>query len=195
MPPIDDGRRSPIPITAICLLALSATAALPARADDRERTTVIGTVATTEGSSKIHTEVVEECIQTLPSPDQLRPVTDAKAEYLKAINGDPNDSGSVRTWSAVVSVTYSLYQKKLVVVTTSSVERSEPVLKEVEGRFDRSVQFQSNSDNGDAFAGIGLAKKYYFSTPEKAAADAVRRAEAWIEEKRGFLCGPGGGGG
>lgn len=184
-----DFTRTPLICTLVLSLVLL-TVADVARADDAERKTltVVGANAGGVGGSQINSEIIEECIQTLPSLDQLQPITDARSEFLKAINGDIEHNASVRSYSAVVDVTYSIYQKKLVVVTTSSIERSEPVFREVEGRFDRLMQFRSNPENGDSFAGRDLAKDFYFSTPEAAIADAKRRAEAWINQKKAFLC-------
>ena len=91
-------------------------------------------------------------------------VADSTSRFLKNINGNPEDNRSVRTYSAVVEVPYVIRQKTLVVVTTNSVERSEPVFREVNGRFDRSIRFASNPENGDMYAGRELVKEYFFST-------------------------------
>ena len=73
-------------------------------------------------------------------------------------------------------------------MTTNSVERSEPVFREVDGRFDRVVQFKSNPENGDAYSGRALVRNYYFSSEQVAIDDAMRRAEAWIKQKRAVMC-------
>ncbi len=176
----------------LALVAVLTAAAGSAVAEEPRKSiaTIVATESPADGTSQIHTEVLEECIMTLPTLEQLQPVTDARSEFLKAINGDIENNASTRTFSATVSVTYSLYQKKLVVVTANTVEKSEPVLREVDGRFDQSVVFESNPENGDSFAGRDLVKEYYFSTPEGAAADAMRKAEAWIKQKQALLCGP-----
>lgn len=142
------------------------------------------------GGSQIEKTVIEECIMHIPSLSDLRPVAEARAKFVKAINGDLEDNRSVRTYSASVEVTYVVHQKMLVVVTTSSVERSEPVLQEVSGRFDKSVRFESNSQNGDMFGGRDLVKSYFFSSEEKAVEDVMRRAQAWVEQKGAVLCTP-----
>ena len=167
----------------LALVAVLTAAAGSAVAEEPRKSiaTIVATESPADGTSQIHTEVLEECIMTLPTLEQLQPVTDARSEFLKAINGDIENNASTRTFSATVSVTYSLYQKKLVVVTANTVEKSEPVLREV---------FESNPENGDSFAGRDLVKEYYFSTPEGAAADAMRKAEAWIKQKQALLCGP-----
>jgi hypothetical protein len=160
-------------------------------AEEKERSihTVVG-AGSVDGSSQIQKEVIEECIMRVPSLDQLRPVADSTSRFLKAINGDLDHNASVRTWSARIELTYVVHQKTLVVVTTNSVESTDPVFREVGGRFDRSILFESNPENGDMFHGRGLAKEYFFSSEEKAVADATRRARAWLEQKSAVLCSP-----
>ena len=171
------------------LLASGLGIASPGQADESLRSVhaLVG-VGGVDGSSQIQKEVIEECIMQLPTLEQLRPVVDAKALFLKNINGELDNNASVRTYSAVIDLTYAVFQKTLVVVTTNSVERSEPVFREVGGRFDQSIRFESNSENGDMFYGRDLAKEYFFSTQEAAIDDAKRRAQAWIEQKRAVMC-------
>jgi len=146
--------------------------------------------ASSEGASRIEKQVIEECIMHIPGLDELRPVADSTSMFLKNINGKVDDNRSVRTYSAVVEVPYVIRQKMLVVVTTSSIERSEPVFREASGRFDRSIRFVSNSENGDMFAGRNLVREYFFSSEQKAEDDALRRARAWIEQQLSILCAP-----
>lgn len=163
--------------------------AAPGLADDvtRKITTVVaGNLP--EGASKIDKQVVEECIASLPKESDLAPVVDAKSKYLRSINGDDSVNGSVRTYSATVVVPYLVRQKQLVIVTSASVEKSEPVLQEVIGRFDRSITFTSNPENGDHFGGRDLVKEYYFSNEAAAIEDAMRRARAWLKQQRSVMC-------
>ncbi len=181
-----------LPDTRAALIILSCVLApaLAATADEVERriTTVVSGGTLADGSSQIEKQVIEECVSSLPAVGDLEPIVDARSKYMRSINGDVEANGSVRTYSATVVVPFVVTQKQLVIVTTSSVEKSEPVLKEVEGRFDRSVSFSSNPENGDSFAGSGLVKEYYFSTEAAAIEDAMRRARAWLKQKRAVTC-------
>jgi hypothetical protein len=154
----------------------------------RDVHTIIDAGTSADGTSQIQKEVVEECIMKLPTLDDLQPITDATSKFLKAINGDKDRNESTRTYSAVIELTYVVYEKTLLVVTTNSVERSEPVFREVDGRFDQTARFESNSENGDMFHGRDLAKEYFFSTEQGAIDDAKRRAKAWLEQKRTVMC-------
>lgn len=141
------------------------------------------------GASKIETQVIEECIQSLPQLSDLEAVVDAKSVYMKNINGDLKANHSVRTFNASVVVPYTVRRKVLLVVTTASIEGSEPTIQEVEGRFDESVAFRSNPENGDQFSGRELVLDYYFSKRELAAEDALRRASAWLKLQSSVMCG------
>jgi hypothetical protein len=159
-------------------------------ADEKQRAmmTVVGATANADGKSQIDSQIIEECIQSLPTAAELQPVVNAKSKYLKMINGDINDNRSVRTYSAEIDLTYVVFQRRLVTVTTSSIEKSEPVFKEVDGRFDHSQQFVSNPENGDAYAGREYVHNYYFSTADAAIKDVKSRAEAWLRQKRATMC-------
>jgi hypothetical protein len=170
-----------------CLIAFANTAT--AGEVERKITTVVAGGTLSDGSSKIEKQVIEECVSSLPKEEDLQPIVDARSKYMRSINGDVEANGSVRTYTATVTVPYVVKQRQLIIVTTSSVEKSEPVLKEVEGRFDRSVTFSSNPENGDSFAGADLVKDYYFSTEAQATEDAMRRARAWLKQKRAVMCG------
>lgn len=154
----------------------------------RKITTLVSGGSLADGRSQIEKDVIEECIVSLPSEGDLEAIVDVRSKYMKSIGGDPSANRSVRTFTATVTVPFLVRQKQLVIVTTSSVEKSEPVIKEVTGRFDSAVEFSSNPENGDAFAGQGLVQEYYFSTQEKAIEDAMRRARAWLKQKRSVMC-------
>lgn len=155
---------------------------------ERSINTFISAHSAADGSSKIEMEILEECIKALPRPDQLEPIADAKSKYLKHIGGDANRNESVRTYTASVDLSYAIYQRQLIVITTSSIEKSEPVMKEFNRRFDRSAHFESNPENGDQWAGRNLVKEYYFSTEQGAIDDAMKRATAWLKQKNSIIC-------
>jgi hypothetical protein len=171
-------------------LLLAAPSAAWAADTERTLTTIVGAGRQVGAPAQIDVEILEECVQSVPALVDLQPVTDARSEYVTHINGDPEHSGSVRKYSATIELTYVVYQRKLVIVTTNSVESTEPVLQEVGGRFDKSIRFTSNPENGDQYGGQQLARDYYFSTEEKAIDDAMKRAEAWLNQKRAVLCNP-----
>ena len=177
----------------IVLLLQALIFAGTAISDDTQRAvlTVVGATANADGRSQIDSQTVEECILKLPTASELEPVVNAKSRYLKMINGDIDDNRSVRTYSAEIDLTYVIYRKRLVVVTTSSIEKSEPVFREVDGRFDASQSFVSNSENGNAYAGREYVHDYYFSTPQAAIDDVMQRANAWLKQKQSIMCTPG----
>jgi len=176
-------------IGSICGVALFCSSAHAfAGETDRKVLTIIDAESRADGRSQISKEILEECILALPTVDQLEPVTDAKSQFLKNINGDLHHNAPVRTYSAVIELTYALYQKQLVVVTTNSLERSEPVFKEVDRRFDQTVEFRSNPANGDHYHGRNLVNEYYFSTEQGAVDDAKKRAAAWLKQKQAIQC-------
>ena len=187
-------RTKPKPRSRSSLLVLFCLVLIPgiSGADDKQRAmmTVVGATANADGRSQIDSQIIEECIQSLPTAAELQPVVNAKSQYLKMINGDINDNRSVRTYSAEIDLTYVVFQRRLVTVTTSSIEKSEPVFKEVDGRFDHSEQFVSNPENGDAYAGREYVHNYYFSTADAAIKDVKSRAEAWLRQKRATMCKP-----
>lgn len=189
------GQISPLRRRSCRLLLLLVSGLLlvgPASADDKQRAmmTVVGATANADGRSQIDSQIIEECVQSLPTAAELQPVVNAKSEYLKMINGDINDNRSVRTYSAEIDLTYVVFQRRLVTVTTSSIEKSEPVFKEVDGRFDQTKKFVSNSENGDAYAGREYVHDYYFSNADAAIKDVKSRAEAWLKQKRATMCKP-----
>ncbi|MEE3328792.1 MAG: hypothetical protein VX252_15740 [Myxococcota bacterium] len=170
----------------VMILQSTAIAETPQRA----LTTIVGATSSADGSSQIDSQTIEECILQIPTASELEPVVNAKSRYLKMINGNIDDNRSVRTYSAEIDLTYVIYRKRLVVVTTSSIEKSEPVFKEVDGRFDETQSFVSNSENGNAYAGREYVHDYYFSTAEAAIDDVMKRAKAWLKQKQSVMCKP-----
>ena len=172
---------------AAALLLAPATAA---SADDRERKslTLISAETSADGLTRVHRELLEECILELPTPDDLVPVVTRRAQFLKSIDGDPKRNESTQTYSAVIDVGYVVHQKAMIIVTTSSIEKQEPIIKEVEQRIPKSAQFQSDPNNGDRYAGRNLARDYYFGTKQAAIDDAEDRAIAWLAQQKTITC-------
>jgi hypothetical protein len=173
-------------VVAVLLLALSTATS----ADDRERKsiTLISAETSADGLTRVHRELLEECILELPKPDELVPVVTRRAEFLKSINGDPGRNESAQTYSAVIDVGYVVQQKALIIVTTSSIEQQEPIIKEVERRIPNSEQFRSDPNNGDSYAGRDLAHDYYFGTEQTAIEDVKGRAIAWLAQQKTITC-------
>ena len=171
-------------------LALSIALATTAHAEDRERKsiTLISAETSADGLTRVHKELLEECILELPSPNELVPVVTRRAEFLKSINGDPTRNESAQTYSAVIDVGYIIQQRAMIIVTTSSIEKQEPIIKEVERRIPNSEQFRSDPNNGDSFAGRDLAHDYYFGTERAAIEDVKERAVAWLAQQKTITC-------
>ncbi len=149
--------------------------------------TIIHGTSTADGKSEIGERILEECITTLPSESQLEPVVSSSSQYLKEINGDPQKNDFVKTYSATLEINYIIYQKVLIVVTTNSVKGQEPVMKVMEKNLTQTKRFESNSADGDLYAGRSR-RAYYFSTPEGASADVKKRAAAWLKQQASVLC-------
>ena len=172
---------------AVALLLVLATAGSAA---DRERKsiTLISADTSADGLTRVHRELLEECILELPTAEELVPVVTRRAEFLKSINGDSSRNESAQTYSAVIDVGYVVHQKALIIVTTNSIERQEPIIKEVERRIPNSEQFHSDPNNGDSYAGRDLAHDYYFGTEQAAIEDVKGRAIAWLAQQKTITC-------
>ncbi|HEX2959574.1 MAG TPA: hypothetical protein VHO70_22250 [Chitinispirillaceae bacterium] len=149
--------------------------------------TIIHGTSTADGKSEIGERILEECITTLPSVNELDPVVSSSSQYLKEINGDPQKNDFVKTYSATLEISYIIYQKVLIVVTTNSVKGQEPVMKVMEKNLTQTKRFESNSSDGDLYAGRSH-RAYYFSTPDGASADVKKRAAAWLKQQASVLC-------
>jgi hypothetical protein len=152
-----------------------------------KKVTVVSARSTADGSSSITERPLEECIVFLPSPRDLVADVTAKSEYLKEINGEVGRDGHTKMYSAVVSVSFKLRQKFILIVTTSSIEGQEPVMKEQVREVMMTQSFASDPGDGDIFAGRSN-RKYYYSTPEAAENNAKKRAETWLKQQQPTLC-------
>lgn len=149
--------------------------------------TIIHGTSTADGKSQIGERILEECIVSLPSVNELEPVVNSGSQYLKEINGDPQKNEFVKTYSATLEINYILYQKVLIVVTTNSVKGQEPVMKVMEKNLTQSKRFESSASDGDLYAGRSR-REYYFSSPEAASNDVKKRASAWIKQQSSVMC-------
>ncbi|MFP4013634.1 MAG: hypothetical protein ACLFVQ_06080 [Chitinispirillaceae bacterium] len=158
-----------------------------AAATENRNVTIVHGRSTADGSSELNERLLEECVVSLPGLGELEADITSKSVYLKEINGDPDNNDFVKTYSATVVINYLLHQKVLMVVTTSSIQGKDPVMKVVERKIKQSKSFSSDSGNGDIYAGRSN-RKYYFSTPEAAAGDAKKRAAVWLKQQRAVVC-------
>ena len=154
---------------------------------ENKNVTIIHGESTADGKSQLNERILEECIVSLPRPEELSPQVSSSSEYLKEINGDPKRNEFVKFYSASLDINYMLYQKVLIVVTTNSVQGQEPVMKVVERNIKQTKTFTSNSSDGDIYAGRSH-RQYYFSTSEGASADVKKRAATWLKQQSAVIC-------
>jgi hypothetical protein len=153
----------------------------------KKNVTVISAQTSADGSSEIQEKLLEECIVSLPSPADLQADVVSGAQYLKEINGNPDKNEFIKYFSATIEINYLVRQKSLIIITSRSIEAQQPVMKEVEKSIRHSIRFESNSVNGDLYAGHSN-RQYYFSTAEGAIADAKKRAETWLKQQNAVVC-------
>jgi hypothetical protein len=176
------------------IFALALTAALLQApgytADDatgNKNITIIQGQSTADGTSQLSERLLEECIAAVPDVGTLEPVVSSQSQFLKEVNGDGARNEFVKTYTASLDISYMIRQKVLVVVTTNSVQGQEPVMKVMDKSLQQSKHFESNSPDGDLFAGRSH-REYYFSTSEGAKKDVVNRAAAWIKQQSAIIC-------
>lgn len=155
--------------------------------DEAKNITIVQGTSTADGKSQVTERLLEECIVALPDPASIDPVVSSESQFLKEINGDAAKNEFVKTYTATLEINYIVRQKALIVVTTSSVQGQEPVMKVLDKELAQSKQFVSNSSDGDLYAGRSR-RQYYFSTAEGAKKDVQTRAAAWIKQQSTIIC-------
>lgn len=174
-----------VPFMLASMLPIVVGAADPT-AENRNITIIQGQ-SSADGTSQLSERLLEECIAALPDANALEPVVTSQSLFLKEINGDPAKNEFVKTYSASLDISYMIRQKVLVVVTTNSVQGQEPVMKVMDKSLQQIKHFDSNSPDGDLYAGRSH-REYYFSTPEGARKDVLTRASAWIRQQAAIVC-------
>lgn len=149
--------------------------------------TIISAKSTSDGTSEVKKELLEECIFSLPEAQTLEAVVTSKSKYLHNVNGDGSKNDYYKVFSATVEVNYLIYQKELIIITTRSIKGQKPVMKEVDKKIRQSKSFVSDAHNGDMFAGKGK-REYYFSTEKKAVEDVMRMVKSWLKQQKNILC-------
>jgi hypothetical protein len=181
-------------IIGIALIAVLAVAAASvAFAGDKpsvtanKNVTLVAATSTADGKSDVTEKLLEECIVSLPRVDDLEAEVTSQVAFLKEINGDAGKNDFVKSYHAVIEINYMLHQQSLIIVTTSSVQGQEPVMKVVEKTLRQSRLFESNPSDGDNFAGKSN-RQYYFPTAEAAVSDVKKRAAIWIKQQSAVIC-------
>ncbi len=176
---------------AIVFSVLAAQAKTSDTVTQNKNVTIITGQSSADGKSEVREQILEECIVSLPGPDNLEAVVQSQPLFLKEINGNPAQNDFVKTFSASIDINFMVYQKVLFIVTTSSVSGVEPTMKVMEKQIRHSRQFVSNPANGDIYAGRSR-REYYFSTAEAATADARKQAQIWLKQQAPVVCKPSG---
>ena len=115
----------------------------------RKITTFVAGGSLDDRGAQIEKQVIEECIVSLPNDGDLEPIVDVKSKYMKSIAGDAQANGPVLTYTADLAVPCLVQRKHVVIVTTNSVEKSEPVIKEVSNRRDTLRGFGPRGESHD----------------------------------------------
>jgi hypothetical protein len=174
-------------ITALSLTAAAAFGGDPITNAANKNITVVSAESKVDGKSEVSEKLLEECIVSLPGVDELEAEVTSSSAYVKEINGDPNKNEFVKMYSAVIEINYMLHQQSLYIVTTSSVQGQEPVMKTFEKSLARSKRFESNPTEGGNYAGRSN-RQYYFPSAEAAIADAKKRAAIWLKQQSAVVC-------
>ena len=101
-----------------------------------KKVTLISAVSSADGKSSMGTRLLEECIEKIPEGKLLSANVTAKPLFLKEINGEKNKNEFVTVYTATLDVNYMVHQKELIIITSNSVEKSEPLMgNRFAGRF------------------------------------------------------------
>jgi hypothetical protein len=182
--------KTPAPLLSIGLVLILAPAALFAQAAKTQdkNITVVTASSSSDGSSEISREKVEDCILSLPDPEKLEALVSSEAVFVQGLNGVTGRNEWIKSYSARLDITYMTREKDLIIVTTRSVQGQPPVFREVEKMLRHTQTFLSNSTEGDAYAGRSN-RRYYFTSAEAAVKDVKDRARVWISQQAPAVCG------
>jgi hypothetical protein len=166
------------------LLAISA---FSQETTENKNVTILSGNVSVDGSSEIRKETLEECIVRFPSSESLEAISEAEIAYVKSIQGERGNDDFVRMYKATVEIPYLLQQKELYIITSRTVQKTEPVIKTFERKVQQRKTFVSNHNNGDMYGGRSK-RQYFFSSEEAAIKDAKQKAEAWIQQQQNVVC-------
>ncbi|HLU69837.1 MAG TPA: hypothetical protein VKZ88_03600 [Fibrobacteria bacterium] len=172
--------------------ALAGLLAAPVLAEEprtqNRNVTVVTASSSSDGSSEISREKVEDCILSLPDPQKLEPQITSQSLFVQGINGVAGRNEWIKSYTAHLDITYMTREKDLIIVTTRSVQGQPPVFREVEKTLRHTQSFTSNPAEGDTYAGRSN-RQYYFTSAEAASRDVKERARAWITQQAPTVCG------
>jgi hypothetical protein len=176
-------------LIAVLPVAFGTFAGDKASLTENKNVTLVSAASTVDGKSDVTEKLLEECIVSLPRVEDLEAEVTSQVAFLKEINADPGKNDFVKSYHAVIEINYMLHQQSLIIVTTSSVQGQEPVMKVVEKTLRQSRLFESNPADGDHFAGKSN-RQYFFPTAEAAISDVKQRAAIWIKQQSAVICKP-----
>jgi hypothetical protein len=172
--------------------ALAGLLAAPVLAEEprtqNRNVTVVTASSSSDGSSEISREKVEDCILSLPDPMKLEPLISSQALFVHGINGVAGKNEWIKAYTARLDITYMTREKDLIIVTTRSIQGQPPVFREVEKSLRHTQTFVSNPTEGDTYAGRSN-RQYYFTSAEAASRDVRERARVWIAQQAPAVCG------
>jgi hypothetical protein len=181
-------------LAALSALAATASLAGESASESAARTstqnkniTVVSASASSDGSSEITREKVQDCIISLPDPDKIEAQVSSASVFVHGVGGVAGRNEWVKSYSARLDVTYLTREKDLIIVTTRSIQGQPPVFREVEKLLRHTETFLSNSTEGDTYGGRSN-RQYYFTTREAAINDVKSRARVWISQQVPAVC-------
>jgi hypothetical protein len=175
-------------LPALLLSAAMAAGAAEAVRTENKNVTVVAASSSSDGSSEITREKVQDCIASLPDPEKVEALVSSEALFVQGVNGVTGRNEWVKAYTARLDITYMTHEKDLIIVTTRSVQGQAPVFREVDKSLRHTQTFVSNPTEGDAYGGRS-DRRYYFTTAEGAIRDVKTRARIWISQQAPGVCG------
>jgi hypothetical protein len=180
--------KHPTMLALAVLASLVPAAFAQATKTENKNVTFVAATATSDGSSDISREKIEDCILSLPDPMKLEAQVSSQSVFVQGVNGVVGKNEWIKSYTARLDITYMTREKDLIIVTTRSVQGQPPVFREVDKTLRHTQTFTSNSTEGDVFAGRSN-RQYYFTTAESASRDVKDRARVWISQQAPAVCG------
>jgi hypothetical protein len=174
-------------VPALLLSAAMAAGAAEAVRTENKNVTVVAASSSSDGSSQITREKVQDCITSLPDPEKVEALVSSEALFVHGVNGVTGRNEWVKSYTARLDITYMTHEKDLIIVTTRSVQGQAPVFREVDKSLRHTQTFVSNPTEGDAYGGRS-DRRYYFTTAEGAIRDVKTRARIWISQQAPGVC-------
>lgn len=154
---------------------------------DNKKVTIINTQGEPPRAQPITTRLLEDCIISLPTPNEVMADVQSSTEYLKGIMGEDGKNAFTKVYRATIEIPYLSKQKELIIVPVPSIEGMAPKMETFTKKLPSKEVFASRSENGDLFAGRSN-RQYYFSSAEAAINDVKKQAQVWIQQHSHLLC-------